>query len=678
MGLDILPTLRPGQVPTAEEWNALVAFVSGAANAYATAPGAVGDGISITGAGVRGFQVQDGRAREHWAKIGAGSGAAYAHGQAIPDGAGGFEDLPASEYRIYGTASHFPARERSGRTDVPTGAYVRLFPDPVEGAGFLFDYWGQPGDSGTGSCSGLGWLAALRQTHCLRATILGDDEQAVTLSSDDGATWTVDDFLAVCGIDYIPTLDVTDPLHPTLTLVAGGTGSGEFSYEGQLDCSGCNYLVFAFSRYALCPCATPLPGGPCANLVRVKVEWIQSCSTLEMPCVDPPYEAPVPLYARFTGELSWLGCVALDQVFPGGATLYHDYPVTVIGNVATGPRDPNNPRFQVMSISMTSAAGSWCTAQVLVQGLLWAAEGELPGAAAVGLSMGVAEGQQPVTLDPFEVSGDFTTVHAALIALGYTVEGSAVTVTEAECTGAAPIPGYDGPGWYIVSGTDTPRYLDDESGCNPNFVIRCGPYETSAEAADAADDEGCEDIPCVPIFGWDGPGWYCVVDGSSCVAVELLEEDECNTDISICSGAYVDESTATAACGSVDPPVGGIESCCSGRATPTGGTVAVTSAGGGCTGVFTAATLGSPFTFPSGVLWISTALAEIEGVQYTATVTCSSGVWTASIPAGGSDGVFVSANCDSSGNVVVVFDFTLAGPLPCAGTVRLTFTLTGP
>lgn len=137
---DRLPMLRPGSSPTASEWNALVALVTSAMGSLSRSPGAAGQGLSAYGTGTGAFQVQDGRIPEIWSKIGAGAGAAYAHSQAIPDGAGGFEDLPASEYLIYGTASAFPAREIRGRTDVPSGTYVRLYPDHNEGAGYLFEW----------------------------------------------------------------------------------------------------------------------------------------------------------------------------------------------------------------------------------------------------------------------------------------------------------------------------------------------------------------------------------------------------------------------------------------------------------------------------------------------------------------------------------------------------------
>lgn len=53
------------------------------------------------------------------------------------------------------------------------------------------------------------------------------------------------------------------------------------------------------------------------------------------------------------------------------------------------------------------------------------------------------------------------------------------------------------------------------------------------------------------IDGWAGPGFYCIVVGTYCVAVELLAEDECDASIVICSGPYATLAAAQAACGLV-------------------------------------------------------------------------------------------------------------------------------
>lgn len=76
---------------------------------------------------------------------------------------------------------------------------------------------------------------------------------------------------------------------------------------------------------------------------------------------------------------------------------------------------------------------------------------------------------------------------------------------------------------------------------------------------------------CCPIAGWDGAGWYCVLDegGEDCetddrVAVELLEADRCDDTITICSGPYATEEEADAAC----PTTPVANACCPGGAAP--------------------------------------------------------------------------------------------------------------
>lgn len=71
---------------------------------------------------------------------------------------------------------------------------------------------------------------------------------------------------------------------------------------------------------------------------------------------------------------------------------------------------------------------------------------------------------------------------------------------------------------------------------------------------------------CCSIDGWEGEGWYCVLDPEQdCgvdtpIAVELLEAYRCNTDIQICSGPYATRELAEAACaGAV------VSDCCVGE-----------------------------------------------------------------------------------------------------------------
>jgi hypothetical protein len=73
---------------------------------------------------------------------------------------------------------------------------------------------------------------------------------------------------------------------------------------------------------------------------------------------------------------------------------------------------------------------------------------------------------------------------------------------------------------------------------------------------------------CCSIDGWQGPGWYCVLEtGDDCddpdktvTVLELLDADRCNTAIVICSCKYASEGLANAACGAVITPC--IEALC--------------------------------------------------------------------------------------------------------------------
>lgn len=70
----------------------------------------------------------------------------------------------------------------------------------------------------------------------------------------------------------------------------------------------------------------------------------------------------------------------------------------------------------------------------------------------------------------------------------------------------------------------------------------------------------CVSCSCCPITGWDGEGWYCVTDDSTgtgtgtgtgpgeCEVMYLLDEDKCDTEITICSGPYDTEAGALSEC----------------------------------------------------------------------------------------------------------------------------------
>lgn len=75
---------------------------------------------------------------------------------------------------------------------------------------------------------------------------------------------------------------------------------------------------------------------------------------------------------------------------------------------------------------------------------------------------------------------------------------------------------------------------------------------------------------CEWIDGWQGDGWYCVVnstetcgvDGPSCVELKESFGDACDTDIKICSGPYPSQTDCAAACVGAPPPPGPPLSAC--------------------------------------------------------------------------------------------------------------------
>ena len=144
-----LQRLKPGQQPSAAEWNRLVDLVSRQGLATGTAFGDIG-----VAQGAGGIQILDGRDRGHWARIGArGTGAAYAHTHAAPDGDGTFTDLPQTSEYEWGTTTSAPAREVNGNEGVAEGTYAWVWPDPVGvSPGYLFEFSG-----GCGAWCGDWW-----------------------------------------------------------------------------------------------------------------------------------------------------------------------------------------------------------------------------------------------------------------------------------------------------------------------------------------------------------------------------------------------------------------------------------------------------------------------------------------------------------------------------------------
>lgn len=185
-----------------------------------------------------------------------------------------------------------------------------------------------------------------------------------------------------------------------------------------------------------------------------------------------------------------------------------------------------------------------------------------------------------------------------------------------ECS-CCPISGWHGPGIYCVEYDPgppricVPAELLDADKCDGDIVICSGPYATLEDAEAAC----CR---------WGGPGWYCTRNEDGTCSAEFLDEDaECNPDIIpiICSGPYVDEETASAACGTL-----GL--CCEDTSTASFTLAGVTTDPGG-----------EPFGCDCSVLNTAWSLAfdgEVAGVR----------TW--------SETVGIASNCNGNTNRIAI------------------------
>lgn len=476
-----------------------------------------------------------------WVKItGSASGTnRYAWTQVDEGDTAAFDTGLDEDFSATGTSGTdgAPAYEINGRTDVPTGTRVHLWP-----AGdltyYTFQYVGGGVGGGTyppGACTGLDWLALLRPSDCLTLAVTIDgEEQTLTLAWDaDAGVYTSDVLLAICDVDYTVSLD-PDTEELTLTGPLPDGGGQPFAYTRRATCGACSYAVFGFSRLKLCPCAEP-EAEWCDNLIRIRIERAAACATSTYTCGEVTYTTAARQYIRFAGELAWLGCVE-------GA----------ISGLAIPLRDASGAAVADAQVTAAYVINFGCYA-VLHVGFRVGPD------AFEWQSLGTA----PTDFAPFSFTDALTVPNPPppqLVSLGYTSGGASATLTDTPC-GEGVIPGYTGPGWYVTN--QGVLYLDGESAelCLPTTVIICGPYATEAAANAAIADGSCFPEDCVSIPGWGGAGWYCVeVSGGSggptCEPLELLDADRCDPTVTICSGPYADEAAATAACGDAEPPHG--------------------------------------------------------------------------------------------------------------------------
>jgi hypothetical protein len=519
------------------------------------------------------------------------------------------------------------------------------------------------------ACRGVEWVDALRPGDCLEVSVVGDDTVTpVTLTSADGLTWTSgDDTITICGAQYAITFTPGEPPEdPVFSLVlVSYTPDGEEEpvdaapvvLGGRLGCAGCNFAVFGFSRFRLCPCAETLPGGPCANLVRLKLEAV-ACPGVEIDnCDDGVTEVPVPLYATFYDDLAALGTVRLGTAgaIEISSSLQNGLGVVLSELLASDPV----PLVAVFAGWQTANfGGSWCNTQRVLVQIDYLNPNPNPNDG-VGWSAVPPQGLA-VTTFPVEIELE----PAAELAIFGITGTSRVVISDVEPAPAAAA-GYTVPGWYVLAGASAPTELDETTKCGP-WDIACGPYETEGEAQ-AALDAGCGD-DCESIEGWFGPGWYCVQDAAVCVAVELLDEDRCDDTIVICNGPFADEATATANCAeSGGGLLGGSKNCCPEYTTGvTGATMFMSS---GCGG-FSAA----PMTWIDYGVGGEALSGALNADGTTVSLYClTGGEWAAIMHSPGIAGVFLEAsphNCDVTG-ISRTYQFTIppGQTFGCAGAV---------
>lgn len=363
----------------------------------------------------------------------------------------------------------------------------------------------------------------------------------LTWDSETGLWTSEPEVLTICGEEYAVTID-QDAEELTLTGEQVG-GAEPFSLTRRPSCGGCEYARFDFSRLRLCPCDNELAESPCDRLLSIRIERVD-CGGTAVTCGAETGTYPSRPFARFSGQLAWLGCVDL-------------------GNQSSRPMlDPDG--VEISGVTLTSVAlypltapGTFCTNVVTLN----------LSVTGVGFTSWQTL-DQAFTLDPYLYEEDFLTPPAVLTAAGYTAGDSSVAVTADAC--AAVVSGYTTAGWYLTSAGKLNLTDDSAELCSPLTII-CGPYASEALLDAAIADGSCFPVDCTPIAGWGGAGWYCVEDGvGGCEAFELDAGHECDTSIVICSGPYVDEATAIAACGADEPPTARYD-CVDGACVEAGG-----------------------------------------------------------------------------------------------------------
>lgn len=158
MAIPSLTKLRPGQTPTAAQWNAMVDALSALMR-----PSGTGE-VEVVPS-VMGTAVLDRSRKEIWTRIGSDRvGCRYSHQQVNVWRDGDKTDQTQEYGGAVGTSELLPAVEVNERTDVPSGAIVRAWPSG-DGEYFEFDAAGVrlgtlSGPSGPGGYNTVCWYSS--------------------------------------------------------------------------------------------------------------------------------------------------------------------------------------------------------------------------------------------------------------------------------------------------------------------------------------------------------------------------------------------------------------------------------------------------------------------------------------------------------------------------------------
>ena len=588
-----------------------------------------------------------------------------------------------------GDGESVAAFELNLRDDVPADGTVRasawVLPEG-RGVGFVYTPT-TAGGTGSAGC-GCDWVAALQPNHCLRMTVLGAGGRCACGASPgtvlslkrSGSVWKPrsNGTLTVCGATYTAEFSKEACDGPCLKLVkvAGSSGGGSVapSYAGVRGCCGPDYATFGFGDPALCTNTEAADGRPSANELRVKVEWVECDTAVEL------VEAP---------------CC------PGGASRYFSFALTTVQSLPKsvdcdgyyGVAD-GSPRGHDCYDCGTVLNRTYC----LTFNPAYANCGKWEHPMPPGIC-------NPGTGDPT----DGLRIYFTLYMNRYQTVNGLQTQVEIQTNLSSSL----NPTWS-ASPADANAW-----DCRSPLTLYAAPDNRMKCICSGIPDQitiypGCDGADDCVKTGWAGAGWYVASDGSGgCAVAHLQETDRCDPSVVIQSGPYVSEADAASACsgggdpvagyrcasgvcqGAVDVPGasgfyttlaacqgacggGGSDNPCPGatyRQFVDGHSLAIGTTGGcsafaGVYPVNHVAPTNSKVFKAGGIL----DLAEVElipdGASWKMRITCNGGVTNFSVsPA--------SVVCDAADNTTVV-SFTgtsLSTCGSCSGTIHCTWTL---